>query len=1800
MKKRMLSWIMIMALLFGTGLADAAPVRANQSADGAEALLSEEMQDADISSAADEPIETLNVPYQTVEWEPEETDVVESRFKAASAGAASHEIVMVLDVSGSMSGNPITQLKRACYNFIDDILEEDSNAGIAIVTFESSVTAYTFQGSYFSNDRNSLRSVINGLGAGGGTAMNAGLRKADEILQLYGTAANKFIIQMADGEPNSGSSYTKSDARYRYGKELTDPDGNSFTCPSSAGYASEVYNTFLGVENLYHIYSLGFFHGMSGTSKQFAATFMNDIQNKGYFEVIDANNLSFSFEDIAESISSDYLILNKSSLALAKGSSEQLMLSFSSAYTSSDRTVKWGSSNVNIAKVDTNGKVTGVAEGNCVITASAGGYMVTCPVTVGKENEKTRELMTLTVYQNENGQEADSPKYVLSEHAKVEYNGDTYETGSDGRVSIPTVASGEIKVSKEGYSSRIITSHQLAESKKIELQKLSDNPVVNAIWVNNINVLSEPYEIGLTESAATTIAVDIDWGKSKRKSLQLAQEATVVDFSGSSNSISMVLKNKFDISKDLYILVTDQAGHTTKKKLNLEVDSKIEGLDGMGFSIGDSVSFTLPKQLPLIGEKEVSLDAATKALPMTATVDNGKVLITIGIDVDEYTREDKYATNVQTGNRAHVLSKENKVLFDKLKEAATMDDISKSINKLKNIKQRYKTAMKMPQGSFGFTADFTILGYAEGYVNAEGKFEFLDGGVILCPSVSLDWSGQFAIGPIPCYWEAQIAAEVQAQLNLLKSKNNATFLPAGKLEGTLSGSVGGGIGVNKIATIGGGGTLKFEPSATFYSGEKKNYFSLTTSISLYFKVKVACFEYKYEPDPIKSWTVDNGVESIKAEAGPLLGDSLIYETAAYKLEELEYLNGSGAVMQAAAADGDSSVAVDKVIFRENAYSRTEPKLAEFADGTILAVWVDSTSDDVNAIHIYYSYYDGAEWSAPAAIEEDGTADFTPEVCVVDKKAYVIWQNAEQVISTDEGLDTLAPNMGIKAAVFNSLSQAFEETVTLESGNGYLDMMPVIAGGNGTVAAAWIENTANDWFGTSMDGTEPTNQIRICMYENGAWQETQTAYEGLNAVTSLALDYRDGAVYTAYCLDTDNNLDTTEDLELYINGSKVTENDVTDSNPQFFNHVLYWYSDGNIVYTKDLTENSVQKVLTEAGAVLSDEFTVVEDGFGQAVLYLVPEGLGSSIYGIFYQESADAWGSPIRLTNTDEPCSISDFSAIWTKGDEIELLCNRTAVTGTLPEEAIPEAEKESYYDNLYGATDLVLMRYCNPSALTIEDCLYEDADIVPGSTLPLTLTVKNSGTQPIGGVTAEILDEQGSSVLQTEIVQQILSGETAEMEISWLVKAENIGKEYTVRCSPLGRQTADSTGNSCKIVLQYEDVALEELSWGHKNDESVYIYGDIVNKGYSDTGKVTVSLYKDSLETQAVKEYVVENIESMDAGKVMFEVPYEENAIYYAAVSAAADESNYGNNTDYVYLTAPRKDSGRTLTGIRASMDKTSYVAGDTLEAGGITVTAVYSDQTAAAVKDQAFIDISGVNMNVPGTYTIAITYEGRTADITITVSEKKEPPKEDNPVTEKEEDTTIKTGMKIPVNDFVYQVTSTAAGKKTVSVISGKVKSSGKLVIPGSVNIKGTSYKVTAIAAGAFKGKAKLKSVQIPKSVTSIGKEAFKGCKKLSKITGGAGIKTIGKSAFRNCKALTGIKLGASLQTIRESAFAGCKKLKSISIASKKLKKVEKKAFNGISAKAEIKVPAAKLKAYKRLLTKKSVGYKSSWTIKK
>jgi hypothetical protein len=152
--------------------------------------------------------------------------------------------------------------------------------------------------------------------------------------------------------------------------------------------------------------------------------------------------------------------------------------------------------------------------------------------------------------------------------------------------------------------------------------------------------------------------------------------------------------------------------------------------------------------------------------------------------------------------------------------------------------------------------------------------------------------------------------------------------------------------------------------------------------------------------------------------------------------------------------------------------------------------------------------------------------------------------------------------------------------------------------------------------------------------------------------------------------------------------------------------------------------------------------------------------------------------------------------------------------------------------------------------------------------------------------------------------------------------------------------------------------------------------------------------------------------------------------------------------------------------------------------------------------------------------------------------------------------------------NGITY--TANTDGTAKVTAYSGDDSDAVAIVIPETVTINGTDYKVTEISNGVFSGKTNITSADIRyiqkignynfrkctgltsvdmSSATEIGQNAFEGCTGLTSVDMPC-VETIGSSVFLSCTNLSVVNM-PYVTTIGNSAFSGCTGLTTVSMPS-------------------------------------------------
>lgn len=245
--------------------------------------------------------------------------------KDFEAEVPAKEIVLVLDVSGSMADNvyvngksstKIAELKKAAKNFVDK-MKDVPNLKIGIVAYSSNASIKEVDDEILidASKVNDLEEVIDNLRAYGGTNTGEGLRKATYLLSTSKEKnANKTVVLMSDGVPTFYSYYYSYYYKYFY-KNIDDSN------PKFDGKGNELdddavkYANIIGErikESTNNVFSIGY--GLGNEKSEPNKTLKKIHESMGgtesNFFASDNGAIDSVFQNIATEILATYAINN--------------------------------------------------------------------------------------------------------------------------------------------------------------------------------------------------------------------------------------------------------------------------------------------------------------------------------------------------------------------------------------------------------------------------------------------------------------------------------------------------------------------------------------------------------------------------------------------------------------------------------------------------------------------------------------------------------------------------------------------------------------------------------------------------------------------------------------------------------------------------------------------------------------------------------------------------------------------------------------------------------------------------------------------------------------------------------------------------------------------------------------------------------------------------------------------------------------------------------------------------------------------------------------------------------------------------------------------------------------------------------------------------------------------------------------------------------------------------------------------------------------------------------------------------
>jgi len=1112
----------------------------------------------------------------------------------------------------------------------------------------------------------------------------------------------------------------------------------------------------------------------------------------------------------------------------------------------------------------------------------------------------------IVVHENTRVATTGEDSYIFSDGAKVYYGNELLGETTSGVLNLTTeevtrLADKQITVKKDGFKDSTVT----VRTKNFTLAQLDRNnlagPTLNAVNMSMVsklnkdydpvNALEDEFEIDVTNKEAVYFDIDCDFKDTELQSVVLYQQGIQKKYEYL--SFSCDLGASFDLSEDINIIITDDHGYSVSDTLSITTFSSsafINKMEGGGLDFGEALSFTIPSGVPIIGGMPLNLGIANP-LPVAISFEGGKWCGTIGLDL-------AYA---KTGEG---LSGP----IENFKCAYHQEVLKEKIQKFKDFTKDYKKAMKA-NGGFLATGDISVMGFVEGCVK-DDKPVILDAGIILVMEGSLGYVVPFTL-VIPMFFETSLEGTLEGTANIYVADEMENLKPLGEISITPSISGGVGIGLARVANVSGG--LKGILNILWKFGRRaRNYFKVSGELKAYVKATLVFFSTG------KDWKLAEKTfyEYPKVDVGAALADEVQEDLIGsikkedFKLVDISYLEEAsedGVVgsfydseEQAVAGFGYSD-AEDAEVLVGNLYRESQVALGRLSDGREVAVYVHGDSADYDKLQLYISIHNPEGWTKPTLVSDDNTTDTSPYIYVQKDKIYIAWQNATKSFFAEKagnaaaemGLDDIAKHFDISVATVSS--NGITENVKTFATAG-LDTMPVLTGDGEKVYVAWNCNKDCDWFSEK----PAKNAIYAATLDNGAWSDAQLqeGMDSIDNVISLDIDAVGGKLNIAYAaIDNRSYVDETEETDtvnrpryVYENGRRVSAGTANESAPQYLDHKLYWYSEGNVV-GKDFEP--------ESGEFTSDDYDLMMIDDVMVAIYKENDGIQSYIMLAAYDDVDNVWIHGSVFATNDS--NIQDFAYILKDDYDIEILVNDVKTVLELDEIDLEDDDKTN--DNPYGEAQLVMIYSASESNAEISDCDVDIDSFELGEEVSVEAEVYNSGTKVVKDFEAVLYDSKGNKITSKTYDDDILPGETITISMTFIVTDVEAQRDLYMEIYD-GNEDEEHL-DKANITMRNENIGVVGAIYSMTDATNADIYVAVENDGDSKRENIKVELSKGSYEGEVVANTNIDCVEAGDYGFATLNIPVAEGDVYYVHIDDATSskEKNIGDDYDYVVIT---------------------------------------------------------------------------------------------------------------------------------------------------------------------------------------------------------------------------------------------------------------------------------------------------------
>lgn len=803
--------------------------------------------------------------------------------------------------------------------------------------------------------------------------------------------------------------------------------------------------------------------------------------------------------------------------------------------------------------------------------------------------------------------------------------------------------------------------------------------------------------------------------------------------------------DSFEKGGDCFIRVIAADGTEVDTAINLQIDeNEINKNSSIEISKG-TLSFKVGDDVPFIGGQDVDIKLPDE-LPIDFEFTDTK--IHIGFNLKKFDSSD---TNEKKEDKWDSM----KGTLEALAEVGKQELSRKDREKLESLIQNNKSIQLPGTGS--------LTAYVLGYAEADWGSNVAEGALYLIVSYSTRTYGfNTVVAVVPVTVQVKASASVTFGGDVSYNWAENTFDSGINLDVTVGLNAFGGVGVGKLVGVGayGDGKLLVESQLKGPNTGVENV-DLTGELGL--KAYVAWFTYE-RAFAHRTWHVytQNNTRAVSSMSANSMG---IYLASNYAVEALDYLANESDWMGYPVSTFALGASTAFNTLLAGTYRNAQP--AMISNGEQLYAAFLKADSNTNKISVAISVFNGSGWSEPIISDIYGTLDDGPQLLSADGSVWLTYASTD-ASADSSSMVSYATNQTIVIGSLDSDGNFVESNKYTPSGNTYAHMQ-TLAVVNGAPTLFWVESAiedADDIF------TSTSNTVKYAVYSNESWGNAQTLSTINHPISQLTA----GGGSVACNIDTDDNLNTTDDLQLTVyaisGSSSVIANGVTGNVtygvlPGTCAEGFIWNGDGALY----CGSSSI------AAPGITNEYSIVGDS-----IYYSSTDEGGTVLTLLKYDGAN-WSEPISLiSSADESRYFENLSAAELNGKDYIFGMN-TAV--------------DISADSVTPDKNLVWASVDPVSDLRIDGVEYDTDVVTPGENVPVTLTVVNGGDHAVSELQVTV-----DGVAQDIETMDLGVGESADIAIN--IPCPSTETTYNINVTAASEPITDDFNpddNSYPLVL---------------------------------------------------------------------------------------------------------------------------------------------------------------------------------------------------------------------------------------------------------------------------------------------------------------------------------------------------------------------------------------------------------------